>query len=68
MIEDELNAKTYSLRQVAKLFRTSPDQIKRRAMAGEFPYSVNARGHFEFSRESLLIHLEELIKRNDRIG
>jgi hypothetical protein len=67
-LASELAPQTYSLRQVARLFRTNPDQIKRRALAGEFPYTVNASGHFEFTRESLLVHLDELVKRNNRIG
>lgn len=37
-------------------------------MNGELPYTVNGRGHFVFSREDLLPHLEELIERNKRNG
>lgn len=67
-LDDDLQPATYSLNKVAKLFRTNPDQIKRRALAGEFPYQVNSRGEFVFTRESLLVHLDELIKRNNRLG
>lgn len=59
---------TYSLAAVARLFRMSPNKIKQRALDGEFPYQVNARGEFVFTRESLLPHLDEMIERNDRIG
>ena len=60
--------RTYSLNEVARMFRTTPAIIKARAMAGEFPYVVNSKGHFEFPRDSLLVHLDELIKRNNRLG
>lgn len=58
---------TYSLIQVARMFRCHPDKIKERAFNGEFEYKVNGRGHFVFSRSSLLIHLDELAQRNNRI-
>jgi hypothetical protein len=65
---DNWAEETYSLRKVAKMFRTSPERIKQRALAGEFPYQVDSRGQFVFTKESLLAHLDELIKRNNRIG
>lgn len=58
---------SYSLTEVAKLFRCRKSKIKERAMNGEFEYRVNGKGHFVFSRESILVHLDELTKRNDRI-
>ena len=59
---------TYSLNQVARLFRLGTRKIKQRAMDGELPYRVNERGEFVFTKEDLLEHLDELIERNDRIG
>jgi hypothetical protein len=58
---------TYSLAQVARMFRCRPAKIKERALNGEFDYKVNGSGHFVFSRESILAHLDELAKRNNRI-
>ena len=58
---------TYSLTAVSKLFRMAPKRIKQRALDGELPYQVNARGEFVFPREALLEHLDEIIERNDRI-
>ena len=58
---------TYSLAQVARMFRSSPTKMKQRAMDGEFPYQVNAFGRFVFPKEALLDHLDELIRKNNRI-
>lgn len=63
-----LMRESYSLTAVARLFRCHPDRIKERAFNGEFPYEVNERGHFVFSRESLLPHLDEMNERNNRHG
>jgi hypothetical protein len=52
---------------VARMFRCRPAKIKERALNGEFDYKVNGSGHFVFSRESILAHLDELAKRNNRI-
>lgn len=60
-------SRTYSLKQVARMFRASPNTIRRRAFDGELPYRIDGRGHMVFTDADLLPHLEELIERNDRI-
>jgi hypothetical protein len=59
---------SYTLTQVARMFRTSNANIKRRALDGELPYVVDADGHMTFTRDDLLPHLDELIQRNDRLA
>jgi hypothetical protein len=58
---------TYSLIQVAALFRTDRRSIRLRLERGDFDYTVNELGHYKITRESVLRHLEELQVRNNRI-
>jgi len=58
---------TYTLTEVARLFRQDYRDIKIRAAKGEFEYTIDERGHYRFTRESILQHLEELQIRNNRI-
>lgn len=66
-MDGPIENKKYSLKQVARMFRASPNTIRRRALDGELPYKIDGRGHMVFTSSDLLPHLEEMIERNDRI-
>ena len=57
----------YSVAKAARMFRTSPKRIKKRALDGEIPYETNAAGRMIFPKQALLDHLDELIRKNNRI-
>jgi hypothetical protein len=57
---------TYSVAKTAHLFRSTPSTIKARCVAGDFDYTIDEKGRWHISRESILNHLNELELKNNK--